>query len=217
MNKILLITRPDHEVTTRYLSAWSDKIIKLADKKSIQVLDLKREKANAKELQSRISKMKPLFIIFNGHGDDDRVAGYEDEILVKAGSNERLLESKIVYAVSCRSATELGLKSVEAGALAYIGYTGDFVFCHDDCKVSRPLEDKIVKLFLEPSNQVAISLIKGNTSGDSSNRSKKFFLRNVQKLLSSEAPDGSAQYAKFLFWNMKCQVCLGDQEAKLEI
>ncbi len=214
MNRILLITRPDHETTTRYLSVWSGKIIELADKKNIQVLDLKRKKANVKELQSRISKMKPLLVIFNGHGDDDCVTGYENKILVKVGDNEQLLESKIVYAVSCRSAVELGPKSIKAGALVYIGYTGDFIFCHDACKISRPLSDKIVKLFLEPSNQIAVSLIKGNTSRESSERSKKFFLRNIQKLLSSEAPDGSAQYAKFLFWNMKYQICLGDQDAR---
>jgi len=41
MNRILLITRPDHDVTTRYLSAWSKEIIELADKKNIQVMDLK--------------------------------------------------------------------------------------------------------------------------------------------------------------------------------
>jgi hypothetical protein len=51
----------------------------------------------------------------------------------------------------------------------------DFIFCHDLDKISRPLEDKTAKLFLEPSNQVAISLLKGNTSGRSSERSKIFF------------------------------------------
>ena len=214
MNKILLITRPDHDITTRYLSVWSKKIMELADKKNVQVLDLKRSRANIKELKSRVAKMRPLFIIFNGHGNDDCVTGDENKILVKAGNNECLLESKIIYAVSCRSAAELGRKSVEAGALTYIGYTGDFIFCHNASKISRPLEDKTVKLFLEPSNQVALSLLKGNTSGESSKRSKKFFLRNIQKMLSSEALPESNQYAKFLWWDMKHQVCLGEQDSK---
>ena len=214
MNRILLITRPDHDTTTRYLSAWSKKITELADKKNILVLDLKREKANKKELKSRISKMKPLLIVFNGHGSSNCVTGYENEILIKTGNNEQLLESKIVYAVSCKSAAKLGPKSITAGTLTYIGYTGDFIFCHDTHKVARPLNDNIIKFFLEPSNQVAISLIKGNTSKESSERSKKFFLRNIQKLLSSEASPESNQYAKFLWWDMKHQVCLGDKNAK---
>lgn len=210
MNRILLITTPDHDITTRYLSAWSSKILELANRKNIQVINLKRKNANIKELKSRILKIKPLFIIFNGHGDDDCIAGYDNKILIKSGNNENLLKEKIVYAVSCRSAVELGKKSIIAGALAYIGYDSDFIFCHDEHKISRPLNDKIAKLFLEPSNQVAISLIKGNKSKEASKRSKKFFLRNMQKLLSSEALPESNQYAKFLWWDMKHQVCLGD-------
>ena len=214
MNRILLITRPDHDITTRYLSVWSEKIIELADKKNISVLDLKRKKANKKELKSRMSKMKPSLVIFNGHGSSTSVMGYDNEILIKIGNNERLLKAKIVYAISCKSAVRLGLKSIMAGALAYIGYTGDFIFCHDTHRVARPLNDKVAKLFLEPSNQVAISLAKGNTSEESSKRSKKFFLRNIQKLLSSEALPEANQYAKFLWWDMKHQVCLGDKDAK---
>ena len=33
MNKTLLITRPNHDITTRYLSEWSKKIIEIAGKK----------------------------------------------------------------------------------------------------------------------------------------------------------------------------------------
>ncbi|OGG87075.1 hypothetical protein A3B87_03655 [Candidatus Kuenenbacteria bacterium RIFCSPHIGHO2_02_FULL_39_13] len=211
--KILLITRPDYDITTRYLSAWSKKVIELAEKKNVQVLDLKREKANPKELKSRILKMSPALIIFNGHGDNNCVTGYQDKILIQAGDNEELLESKIVYAVSCRSAAELGPKSIQAGALTYIGYTGDFIFCHDMNKITLPLNDKIVGLFLEPSNQVSISLIKGSTSQDATDRSKQFFWRNIQKMLSSEGTVESNQYAKYLWWNMKHQVCLGDNES----
>ncbi len=212
--KILLITRPDHDKTTHYLSAWSQKIIELANKKNVQVLDLKREKANFKELKSRIIKMSPTLIIFNGHGSENCVTGHEDSILIQTGNNEELLESKIVYAVSCRSAAELGPKSIKAGALTYIGYTGDFIFCHDMSKITRPLDDKIVGLFLEPSNQVSISLIKGNTSQNATDHSKQFFWRNIQKMLSSEGTLESNQYAKYLWWNMKHQVCLGDQESR---
>lgn len=214
MNKILLITAPDHDITTRYLSVWSGKILELADKKNIQVINLKRKKANAIELKSRLLKMKPLFVVFNGHGNNSCITGYENKVLIQAGDNEDLLKYKIIYAISCRSAVKLGVKSIKAGALAYIGYVGDFIFCHDDRKVSRPLHDKVVKLFLEPSNQVAVSLIKGNKSEEASKRSKKFFMRNIQKMLSSAASPESSQYAKFLWWDMKHQVCLGDGSSK---
>ena len=214
MNKIFLITRPSHDATTRYLSAWSEKIIKLANKKGIQILDLKKGKANAKELESRISKMQPLFIVFNGHGSSDCITGHENRDLIRAGENEELLEGKIVYAVSCKSAGRLGPKSVRVGVLSYIGYTEDFIFAYDYSKLTRPLNDKIAKLFLEPSNQVAISLIKGNEAGDSSKRSKEFSKRNIQKLLTSESSKESIQHAQFLWWNMESQVCLGNKDSK---
>lgn len=213
MNKILLITTPDNDVTTRYLSFWSSKILELANKKNIQIINLKRKKANINELKSRILKIKPLLIIFNGHGNNDRITGHDNKILIQSDNNENLLKETIVYAVSCRSAVELGGKSIEAGALAYIGYDSDFIFCNDEHKISRPLNDKIAKLFLEPSNQVAVSLIKGNKSQEASKRSKKFFLRNIQKMLSSEASLESNQYAKFLWWDMKHQVCLGNGDS----
>ena len=41
----LLITRPEHDFTTRYLSKWSEEIIGEAEKKHIEVIDLNGEKA----------------------------------------------------------------------------------------------------------------------------------------------------------------------------
>ncbi|NQU83095.1 MAG: hypothetical protein HQ536_00125 [Parcubacteria group bacterium] len=216
MSKIFLIARPNHDTTTRYLSAWSEKIIELANKKGIQILDLKKDKANVKELESRISKMQPLFIVFNGHGSSDCITGHDNKDLIRVGDNEELLDGKMIYTVSCKSAMQLGPKSIKAGALSYIGYIEDFVFFYDYSKLAHPLEDKIAKLFLEPSNQVAISLIKGNTAGEASRRSKEFSKRNIQKLLTSESSGDkeSIQRAQFLWWNMESQVCLGDKNSK---
>jgi hypothetical protein len=44
--KKLLITLPEHDEATYYLSVWSEPIIKEAEKRGIQVLKLKRERAN---------------------------------------------------------------------------------------------------------------------------------------------------------------------------
>ena len=74
--------------------------------------------------------------------------------------------------------------------------------------------DMAAIIALRDTNQVVISLIKGNTCKKASESSRNFFLRNIQKLLSSEALIESNQYAKFLWWNMKCQVCLGDKKSK---
>ena len=84
-----------------------------------------------------------------------------------------------------------------------------------EIKITKDIKELVkARLGVLPSNQVAISLVKGNTCEKASESSRKFFLRNIQKLLSSEALLESNQYAKFLWWNMKCQVCLGDGESK---
>ncbi|MBU4022841.1 hypothetical protein KJ591_00555, partial [Patescibacteria group bacterium] len=156
MNKTLLITRPKHDTTVHYLFYWSKKIIELAQEKSIKVWDLKGKRANRKEIEGVLKKREPSLVFFNGHGDDDRIAGHNDEALLVAGENEELLISKIVYALSCRSGKKLGYESVKKGALGYIGYDEDFIFFIDQNKMSNPLMDKTAELFLEASNQAMI-------------------------------------------------------------
>ena len=212
MSRILLITRPKHDVTTHYLFNWAKAIIDLAIKKRVEVLDLKLGRANKKEFTSIIPRGQLCFVFLNGHGDVDCVCGYNDEILIKVGENERLLESKIVYALSCRSGRELGPKSIKAGAKAYIGYNDDFIFVFEADKVTKPLQDFTAKLFLYPSNYIARCLLKGHTVEDSCRRSQKLFMDNIQKLLSSEA---SSELVPYLFWDMRHQVCLGNRASYL--
>lgn len=82
-------------------------------------------------------------------------------------------------------------------------------------KRGHPLADKTAELFLEPSNQVAISLLKGRTVGEAQQNSKKSFLRNIQKLLTSESTPEDSSALRYLLWDMQHQVCLGNQSAVL--
>ncbi|KKP78437.1 MAG: hypothetical protein A2271_05085 [Candidatus Moranbacteria bacterium RIFOXYA12_FULL_35_19] len=211
MNKLFLITRPNYEITTRYLFAWSGIIVDTAKAKGINVVELRKDKANRKEFESRLTKLKPRLVIINGHGSDTCVTGHDGEVLVEAGQNEDILCSKIVYSLSCNSASCLGAESVKAGALCYIGYKTKFTFFHQN-KITHPLDDNIAKLFLDPSNQVALSLLKGNRTQDANRKSKELSMKNIRKLLSSASSKESALYAKFLWSNMHNQVCYGDQE-----
>src|SRR3989338_7911997 len=127
MNTRVLLTRPEHDDTTFYLSQWSREAIALAKEKGMDVLDLNRERANRKEVEGVLDKISPDVVIFNGHGGEDMVAGHKNEPLIIAGENEGLLRSKLVYAISCRSAKVLGPESIKAGAVAYTGYDDDFM------------------------------------------------------------------------------------------
>lgn len=108
MAEQLLITRPEHDYATRYLSAWAGKTFEIAKTKGYSIIDLRRERANRKEIESILNKRKPGLVIINGHGSDNLVAGQENEPLLIAGNNSYLLEGKITYAISCRSARGLG-------------------------------------------------------------------------------------------------------------
>ncbi|OGZ17580.1 MAG: hypothetical protein A2V72_02265 [Candidatus Nealsonbacteria bacterium RBG_13_37_56] len=150
-------------------------------------------------------------VFFNGHGDNDCVKGHDDEILLAVGENEQLLISKIVYSLSCRSGKNLGPKSVQNGALGYLGYDDDFIFFIEDDKIGSPLEDKTAELFLEASNQVMISLIKGHTIKESYEKSKNIFRENILRLAANESQD--SYLIQFLVWDMQHQVCLGEESA----
>ena len=210
------MTRPQHDTTTTYLSKWAEEILFLAEQKGISVIDLVRNNANRKELESRINKLCPKLIFFNGHGDDNCVTGHDNEILVKAEDNHKILKDKITYALSCNSGKILGKKVSEDKGTTYIGYSDDFIFICDNSYVTRPLDDPKAKPFMKSSNQIMVSLLKGHSAQEASERSKKIFKKYSNKLSSSDADPDSLQAAQFLWWNMRNQVCLGNGQAKLK-
>lgn len=211
----ILITRPEHDPLTRHLSCWNSKVIESASNKGHIVTDLHKEKANKKEFEGRMKKINPDLVLLNGHGDNESVKGHDNEILVKEGVNSNLLKNKITYAVACSSAKVLGEACADK-ATTYIGYDEYFVLNLDRRFFFDPLRDEKAGRFLEPSNKVALSLIKGHTSKEASENSKKFFRENIISLLAKANPDADElDDAKNLYWNMTHQVCLGNGEAKL--
>jgi hypothetical protein len=213
MSGTLLVTRPKHDDTTHYLFHWAQEIIRFAKQKGIKILDLDRERANKEELESVVAKMRPSFIFFNGHGGMDHIAGYDNRILIQAGDNEKVLKAKSVYALSCSSAKKLGPASIDAGANVYLGYDDVFIFSYEPGKLSNPCDDKTAELFLGPSNQLVISILKGHSAGESYERSQKCFLQNIQKIATNQIAD--LGLIPYLLWNKMHQVCLGDKEAVL--
>ena len=210
MVKTYLITRPEHDDTTHYLSKWCEETITLARNKGLKVLDLHREKAVRKEFEERIDKLSPNLIVLNGHGDADKVTGNNKEPILVAGDNEGLLRDKIVYAISCSSAKLLGPKSIEKGTLNYSGYDDDFIFFYDPNNMTKPLSDETAKLFLEHSNLFIESMIKGNTIRDSKQRAENKLRENIIKLSSSSSIDSNL--IRFLWWDLVHFVSHGNQD-----
>ncbi len=184
-----LITTPDHDDTTAYCSAWSKEVIDLAENKGFTVINLSNKKATKKELEKRLSKHKPEFIMFNGHGDDKSIGGYDDEILVTAGENEYLLKGRIVYALSCYSLYTLGKTADEKGVKAYIGYRFPFAFYLDPSYSTTPLKDKVAKYFFDASNRIPKTIIKGANVGEAVKRSHEKIDEAIDFWKVQDTPD----------------------------
>jgi hypothetical protein len=211
----LIVTRPQHDPTTRYISSWAGEIISFAREKGVNVVDLVKSKATRRELEGRIKKIAPRLIFLNGHGSQDAVAGHDNEILIKVGENDTLLLGKIVYALACDSGGVLGPAIAKDQSTVFIGYKDEFIFMADSRYMNRPIYDPKAKPFMESSNQVVISLLKGRSAREAFERSKELFKKHFVALSSSNADADSLQIAQFLWWDMQHQVCLGNQSTTL--
>jgi len=207
MSNSLLATRPNFDLTTRYISAWAEEIIKIAKSKNKQVFDLSKKRANRKEFESMVRKHNPDLVFLNGHGNETQVAGQNDEILLSLKGSRSLLKNKTIYALSCKSGKVLGPESVKSGANSYIGYTEDFIFLYDEKMINRPKEDKTAEMFLEPSNQVMVSLLKDHSAKEAHENSKQSFIKRIRKMLSSQSTRIESSAVRYLIWNMQYQVC----------
>lgn len=212
---MMIVTRPNYDPVTRYLSAWSSLLIAEADERNIQVIDLAGLKANRRDLEGRIKKMSPSLIIINGHGSETAVTGQDEEVIVEAGTNSILLKGRITYAVSCDSAAVLGREVGAFSGSAYIGYEKAFAMMQSRAYVNRPLEDPFAEPFMKFSNHIVISLLKGHGAGESVRRAKEVGVARVHSLLASNSDVNSQAIARYLWWDVRHLVCHGDQEKTL--
>jgi hypothetical protein len=161
-----------------------------------------------------IEKENPQFIIFNGHGSDDSIAGFNKEILVRCNDNESILSGKIIHSMACRSANVLGKKCITIGTKCFIGYKEDFELwsMRRESKEDQ-LQDQMADLFLEPAYEAIIALVEGKNAGEAYRRSQNMYKENILALVTSKNVDHNTFVAKSLFSNFQNQVCLGDQTA----
>ncbi len=76
MQKGLLITCPEHDDATTYLTYFSKEIINEADKKSIKTKKVKDKFLKMKSFSEIIIKLDYRLVVLNGHGSEDSIFGY---------------------------------------------------------------------------------------------------------------------------------------------
>lgn len=214
MKKTLLVTRPNYDDATSYLFYYAKQIIDFAAEKNIKFLDLARPRLTKQNFSDLISKQDPLLVFFNAHGDEsaiygDKIKGSE-EILIEENENDSLLSKRIVYARACWAAASLGKACVKKGG-CFIGYKIPFSFWINEKWSSKPLNDKTAKIFLEPSNLIVISLLKGNTAQEAFNKSLNMSKRNILELLKIKKEPGALPCIRLLWNNIQGQEILGEK------
>lgn len=214
MTNGILITAPKHDITTEYLATFSIQIEKTCVKNGIFHKSLKGEHANKSEFLKRLNTGNFQTVFMNGHGSEDSISGHKNQVLIKAGENEEVLKEKIIYARSCEAASILGKKVTENSTGCFIGYILPFEFYYDETWVTNPIKDNIARLFLDSSNLVPLSLIKGNSTKEAHERAKKQMLKNIKKVLRDKNKE-SFVIAESLWNNYLGQVILGNSEAKI--
>ncbi|MDP2749987.1 MAG: hypothetical protein Q8O89_04095 [Nanoarchaeota archaeon] len=213
MSRILLVSNAHHDNQTEYLTSWFEKVVEVAKKQNdIKIIELKKEQANKKNLVEMIEKENPQFIIFNGHGNDDSICGFNHEILIKCDDNEVLLSGKIVHSMACKCANILGGKCITLGTKCFIGYKEDFELWSTKQKTKEDqLKDGMAGFFLNPAYEAIIALVEGSNAGEAFRRSQNMYKENILTLITSKNTHYSTIVANSLYSNFQNQVCLGDK------
>lgn len=212
----VLFSRPTHDGQMSYLHHYSKELVEFAKLKNHKVINKEGIDANYKIITNIIKKQNPDFIFFNGHGSPDIICGHKNEIIISSKKNPDILSNKITYSLSCASALNLGEIAIDKGAIAFIGYKMDFALGKDQNKEAVPSKDKIAKLFLEPSNLLVMSILKGNKLKNAVEKSKKIMKNNVLYLSTTEDFPDAKHYAPFLFGNYIGLTICGDNNYSLK-
>ena len=214
MKERIVITLPNSDLVTSYLTAFSKEIILFAEQKGMAVKTLEGAKANRDLFENCVKKLNPTVIIFNGHGSDRCITGQKEEPLVVLGENHAILLNKIIYARSCYAARGIGNAFVEQDEGCFIGYKLPFMFLSDIDWATNPLKDKMANKFLRTSNLVPQGILKGNSALEASEKCKKHILKIMKKALLKKDKD-SEVIAETLWNNYQAQVVLGNKNIKL--
>lgn len=202
MKPSVLVTCPNYDRMTRYLSVWAEKLMEDVRLHGNEVHMIKEAEVTRDKFESFIKKMQPSFIFINGHGAADRIAGHDHEIILDK-DNVGILKGKVVYALSCQSAKVLGPLARKKGAAGYIGYTENYYLVSQPTKTTHPEDDETAALFLEPSNAIAYALSKGHSAEEAVEKGRAAYTKSILRAFNSDIQSDDDKYVSFLLWNRK--------------
>lgn len=84
--------------------------------------------ATSKKVGEKLGKTKIDNFLAFGHGDEENITVRDDGVSVFELSQTIILKNKLCYFLSCCTGKTLGLKAMNDGAIAFIGFTEEFTF-----------------------------------------------------------------------------------------
>jgi len=213
MNKILLLTRADHEPKINYIYHWADEVIEFADDNNIAKKVFSGKDANRRNFEDFVLSMKPRLLILNGHGGETVVGGQNDAPILDM-NNVHVLKGSIVYAVSCRCAKILGAEAVRDDTRSsFIGYSEKFRWVIDPAREATPLKDRCAEPFRQFSNTICISLLEGKSAKEACDKARQHGNKLIRNYGTTDTEDVNQAIRFLLFWDMELLTLHGNPDA----
>lgn len=188
--RIIVATDPAHDDITQYISDYVDKLIEyIGTIEDAEISLLRGPEVTPQKLHETITEKDPAVIIFHGHGEKDSIEGFNDVVLVSSETTPmELFENRVVHAIACWTAQELGQNMVDLGAKTFIGYTGKFEFYGLPSKPPAGELDHVADLFLEPATELSKKLCNGTPAATAVDECRDLYDNSIRKVYSSVDP-----------------------------
>jgi hypothetical protein len=158
-----LFVRPSFEAATYVGSLALKRAVDDWAARGYAYTDLEGANATRANILGDLSSNDPLFTVLLGHGNETTYTAQNYE-RVFWKSDCGALAGRVVFALSCLTAAELGPDAVAKGCKTYMGY--DEVFGWVMERIQDPLADRYARGFFEPVLELLYRLAGGSSAGD---------------------------------------------------
>jgi len=149
------------------------------------------------------------FILGAGHGDVSIFCGQNEAIILEVGRyNPREVSGKVIKLLSCQTGKSLGPDLVQNGAVAFMGYTDDYLWVMDADMAHKPWADKLAAKSLMPVVDSLNALLDGKSCREAFNIELAGYTRNA-------AVEEDELLKSCLEFNRNNSVLLGREDARI--
>lgn len=181
---------------------------------SINLIELQKEDAVKENVWSILASIDPVFVNGFGHGNDGIYTGDTTQAIFTSADCS-ILNSRIVYLLSCLTANELGPAIIDAGGIAYGGYNISWTWMATSLLVD-PYTDWYAEGFYRSSNMFPIALIQGEVMEEARDKCIAEYNRWINIWETERASDQYAAAAiQWLIHDRDGLTVLGDLSASI--